>query len=347
MTQKYEDILRALQQGNYAPLYFLCGEEPYFIDRIFEYIADKALDEASREFDQQLFYGRDLPGADISTAIGAARGFAMMGGRKVVIVREAQAVKKWDALNAYIDNLMPSTVLVICYNGKPDKRLGVWKRLSEDKQCVWLQSDKLRDYQVEKWIAAYIAEVNKELQTKGDNVQIDPRVTTVLADHLGTDLSAIVGALRKLIDGRPQGVHTIDAALVERNIGISKDFNILELQSALIQGDVVKANRITQYFAGSKDHVMIREIAPLYTFFSNLLMYEYMPDKSKETVARELGINPFFVKDYADASRRYPAGKTFRIIGYLREMDARTKGIDNYSATDADLWKELIYKIMH
>ena len=347
MTQKYEDILRALQQGNYAPLYILCGEEPYFIDRIFQQIADNALDPAAREFDQQILYGRDLPGADISSVIGAARGFAMMGGRKVVIVREAQAVKKWEALNAYVDNMMPSTVLVICYNGKPDKRQGVWKKLAEDKQCVWLQSDKLRDYQVEKWIAAYIAEVNKELQTKGDNVQIDPRVTTVLADHLGTDLSAIVGALRKLIDGRPQGVHTIDAALVERNIGISKDFNILELQSALIQGDVVKANRITQYFANSKDHPIIREIAPLYTFFSNLLMYEYMPDKSKETVARELGINPFFVKDYADAARRYPAGKTFRIVGYLRETDARSKGIDNPSATEADLWKELIYKIMH
>ena len=178
-------------------------------------------------------------------------------------------------------------------------------------------------------------------------MQIDPRVTTVLADHLGTDLSAIVGALRKLIDGRPQGVHTIDAALVERNIGISKDFNILELQSALIRGDVVKANRITQYFASSKDHPIIREIAPLFTFFSNLLMYEYMPDKSKDAVARELGINPFFVKDYADAARRYPAGKTFRIIGYLRETDARCKGIDNPSATDADLWKELIYKILH
>ena len=347
MTQKYEDILRALQQGNYAPLYILCGEEPYFIDRIFQFVADHALDESAREFDQQILYGRDLPGADISSVIGAARGFAMMGGRKVVIVREAQTVKKWEALEAYIDNLMPSTVLVICYNGKPDKRLSVWKKLADNKQCVWLQSDRLRDYQVEKWIAGYIADVNKELQAKGDNVQIDPRVTTVLADHLGTDLSAIVGALRKLIDGRPQGVHTIDAALVERNIGISKDFNILELQSALIRGDVVKANRITQYFASSKDHPIIREIAPLFTFFSNLLMYEYMPDKSKDAVARELGINPFFVKDYADAARRYPAGKTFRIIGYLRETDARCKGIDNPSATDADLWKELIYKILH
>lgn len=348
MIQKFEDIMRALREGAYAPVYILCGEEPYFADQVYQFIADHALDEMAREFDQQVLYGRDVPGADIAPVIGAARGFAMMGGRKVVIVREAQAIKKWEALEAYIDNPMPQTVLVICYNGKPDKRQTVWKRLAEHKQYVWLQSDKLRDYQVEKWIAAYIADYNKSQTANHKSpVQIDPRIAPLLADHLGTDLSAIVGALQKLIDGRPDGVNTIDAALVERNIGISKDYNIMELQAALIRGDVVKANRITQYFASSKDHPMIRELSPLFTFFSNLLMYEYMPDKSKETVARELGINPFFVRDYVEAAQRYPAGKTFRIIGYLRETDARLKGIDNPSAKDADLWKELIYKIMH
>jgi DNA polymerase-3 subunit delta len=348
MTSKFEDIMRALRAGTYAPIYILCGEEPYYIDRVYEFIAANALDEMAREFDQQVLYGRDLQGADISPVIGAARGFAMMGGRKVIIVREAQAVKKWDALSAYLDNLMPQTVLVICYNGKPDKRQGVWKKAADHKQVVWLQSDKLRDYEVERWITNYIQEYNKSQITNHQSpIQIDPRIASVLADHLGTDLSAIVGALQKLIDGRPEGVNTIDAALVERNIGISKDYNIMELQAALIRGDVVKANRITQYFAGSKDHPMIRELAPLFTFFSNLLMYHYMPDKSQAAVAKELGINPYFVKDYVTAARRYPAGKTFLIIGYLRETDARLKGINNPSAKDADLWKELIYKIMH
>ena len=131
------------------------------------------------------------------------------------------------------------------------------------------------------------------------------------------------------------------------NIGISKDYNIIELQTALIQGDIVKANRITQYFASSKDHPMIREMAPLFTFFSNLLMYHYLPDKSQAAVARELGINPYFVRDYQAAAKRYPAGKAFLIMGYLRETDARLKGINNPSAKDADLWKELIFKIMH
>ena len=359
MLKKFDYIMRALRAGEYAPIYILCGEEPYYIDRVYEFIAANALDEMSREFDQQVVYGRDLQGADISPVIGAARGFAMMGGRKVVIVREAQALKKWDALAAYLDNLMPQTVLVICYNGKPDKRQGLWKKAAEHPQTVWLQSDKLRDYEVERWINAYIADWNKGLysdspkdglsaeRSVSETISIDPRIAPLLADHVGTDLSAIVGALRKLIDGRPEGVNVIDAALVERNIGISKDYNIMELQAALIRGDVKKVNQIAQYFAGSKDHPMIRELAPLFTFFSNLLMYHYMPDKSQAVVARELGINPYFVKDYAAAAKRYPAGKTFLIIGYLRETDARLKGINNPSAKDADLWKELIFKIMH
>ena len=347
MVKKYEDIMRALRAGTYAPIYILCGEEPYYTDQVYEFIASNALDDMAREFDQQVLYGRDLPGADISPIIGAARGFAMMGGRKVIIVREAQAIKKWDSLGVYLDNMMPQTVLVICYNGKPDKRQGLWKKVSEHPDVVWLQSDKLRDYEVERWINAYIAERNSQLSSLNIQLKIDPRVAPLLADYIGTDLSAIVGALQKLIDGRPEGVNTIDTALVERNIGISKDYNIMELQAALIRGDIVKANRITQYFAGSKDHPMIREMAPLYTFFSNLLMYHYMPDKSQAIVARELGINPYFVKDYATAAKRYPAGKTFLIIGYLRETDARLKGINNPSAKDADLWKELIYRIMH
>ena len=335
--------MRAMRAGNYAPVYILCGEEPYYIDQVYQYASTQILDDMAREFDQQVVYGRDLQGADIAPVISAARGYAMMGGKKVVIVREAQPIKKWDALAAYLEVPMESTVLIICYNGKPDKRLNVWKKAADSKLCVWMQSDRLRDYQVERWINSYI----QELSRQHSDIRFDPRVASLLADHLGTDLSAIVGAIRKLIDGRPEGVNTIDTALVERNIGISKDYNILELQSALIRGDILRANQITQYFASSKDHPMIRELTVLYNFFQNLLMYEYMPDKSDAVVAKELGVNPYFVKDYAAAARRYPAGKTFRIIGYFRDTDARLKGINNPSAKDADLWKELIYKIMH
>ena len=351
MIKKYSDIMAALQAGNYAPIYFLCGEEPYYIDSVSDFIAANALDDMAREFDQQVLYGRDLPAADIAPVISAARGYAMMGGRKVVIVREAQTIKKWEALEAYLSAIMPQTVLLICYKGKPDKRLNLWKKVAEHPQVVWMQSDKLRDYEVEKWILNYIQNPslsgNAAQHSINPSFTIDPRVAPLLADHLGTDLSAIVGALDKLIAGRPEGVNVIDPALVERNIGISKDYNIMELQAAIIRGDVVKANRITRYFASSKDHPMIKEMAPLFSFFSNLLMYHYMPSKAPAVVARELGINPYFVKDYEMAARRYPAGKTFLIVGYFRDIDARLKGINNPTARDPELWKELIFKIMH
>ena len=344
---KYDEVMIGLKQGKYAPAYMLCGKEPYYIDLVANYIENNVLDEMAREFDQTIIYGKDLTGGDVSAVIGAARGFAMMGGYKVIIVKEAQNIKKWEALAMYMDNPQPSTILVFCYKyGSPDKRLNLFKNW-EKKGGVLMESEQLRDYQVEKWIRDYVAQRNKELKENGDEVQIDEKVTKILADSIGTDLTQIVGALQKLIDGRPEGVKVIDAALVERNIGISKDFNVFELQSALIAGDLVKANRITQYFATSKDHPMVKELGILYGFFANLMIYHYLPDKTDRVVASALGVAPFMVKDYAAAAKRYSAGKTFAIIGYFRETDARLKGINNPSAKDADLWKELIYKIMH
>ena len=344
---KYEEVMIGLKQGKYAPAYMLCGKEPYYIDKVADYIEQNVLDEMAREFDQTIIYGKDLTSGDVSAVIGAARGFAMMGGYKVIIVKEAQHIKKWEALAMYMDNPQPSTILVFCYKyGSPDKRQNLFKNW-EKKGGVLMESDQLKDYQVEKWIRDYVAQRNKELKANGDEVQIDDKVTKILADSIGSDLTQIVGALQKLIDGRPEGVKVIDAALVERNIGISKDFNVFELQDALIKGDVVKANRITQYFASSKDHPMVKELGVLYGFFANLMVYHYLPDKSDRAVASALGVNPYFVKDFAAAARRYSAGKTFAIIGYFRDTDARLKGINNPSAKDADLWKELIYKIMH
>ena len=344
---KYEEVMIGLKQGKYAPACMLCGKEPYYIDKVADYIEQNVLDEMAREFDQTIIYGKDLASGDVSAVIGAARGFAMMGGYKVIIVKEAQHIKKWEALAMYMDNPQPSTILVFCYKyGSPDKRQNLFKNW-EKKGGVLMESDQLKDYQVEKWIRDYVAQRNKELKANGDEVQIDDKVTKILADSIGSDLTQIVGALQKLIDGRPEGVKVIDAALVERNIGISKDFNVFELQDALIKGDVVKANRITQYFASSKDHPMVKELGVLYGFFANLMVYHYLPDKSDRAVASALGVNPYFVKDFAAAARRYSAGKTFAIIGYFRDTDARLKGINNPSAKDADLWKELIYKIMH
>ena len=345
---KYDEVMIGLKQGKYAPAYMLCGKESYYIDLVANYIEQNVLDEMAREFDQTIIYGKDLSGGDVSAVIGAARGFAMMGGYKVIIVKEAQHIKKWEALALYMDNPQPSTILVFCYKyGSPDKRLALFKNW-EKKGGVLMESEQLRDYQVEKWIRDYVADEANRRKAKGEEeIRIDEKVAKILADSIGTDLTQIVGALQKLIDGRPEGVKVIDAALVERNIGISKDFNVFELQDALIKGDVVKANRITQYFATSKDHPMVKELGILYGFFANLMIFHYLPDKSDRVAASALGVSPFFVKDYAAAAKRYSAGKTFAIIGYFREIDARMKGINNPSAKDADLWKELIYKIMH
>ena len=345
---KYEELMIGLKHGKYAPAYMLCGKEPYYIDLAANYIEQNILDEMAREFDQTIIYGKDLSGGDVSPVIGAARGFAMMGGYKVIIVKEAQNIKKWEALAMYMDNPQPSTILVFCYKyGSPDKRLNLFKNW-EKKGGVLMESEQLRDYQVEKWIRDYVADEANRRKAKGEEaIRIDEKVAKILADSIGNDLTQIVGALQKLIDGRPEGVNVIDAALVERNIGISKDFNVFELQSALIAGDVVKANRITQYFASSKDHPMVKELGILYGFFANLMIYHYLPDKTDRVAASALGISPYFVKDYAAAAKRYSAGKTFAIIGYFREIDARSKGINNPSAKDADLWKELIYKILH
>jgi len=336
----YEQLLKSLQNKQYAPVYLLCGEEGYYIDLLSDYIENNILDEASQAFDLTVIYGRDLPGLDIAPAISAARGFAMMGGYKVVIVKEAQVIKKWDALSLYLDNPQPSTILAICYkHGAPDKRTTWWKKA--DKSGGTMISERLKDYKIEEWIRNYLS---SRLSGSGHQANFDQRVPKLLADYLGSDLSAIVSAVDKLLINNPT---TIDPALVERNIGISKDYNIFELQDALIKGDVVKANRITQYFASSKDHPMMKELGILYDFFAKLMIYHYLPDKSERAAAPVLGVNPFFVRDYAAASKRYPAGKTFKIIGYFRETDARLKGIDNPSAKDDDLWKELIYKILH
>lgn len=339
----YDQILGELRKQQYSPIYFLYGEEPYYIDKVSDYIEHYVLDEADRAFDQQVLYGRDL--SDIGPVISAARRYPMAAPYQVLILKEAQALKKWDNFDLYLQQPFEKTILVICYKGKLDKRLKAFKELGKSPYAM--ESAPLKDWQVNKWILDYIRDWNAQAQ-QTQQVRIDERVTQLLADSLGNDLTRITLELKKLIDGRPEGCNMIDAALVERNIGISKDYNIFELQQAFINRDVLKANRITQYFADNKkEHAIQKELASVFSFFSNLMIYHYLPDKSQAAVAQALGVPPFAVKDYAAAARVYTKGKTFNIIGYIREIDARSKGINNPSATDADLWKELIYKILH
>lgn len=338
----YDDIMRDLKRGQYAPVYFLYGEEPYYIDKVSDFIETQVLDDMAREFDQMVVYGKDYE-RDMAPIISAARRFPMMG-RQVIIVKEAQNIRSFEPLALYMQQLMPTTLLVFCYKyGKPDGRQKVFKQL-EQQGGVMMESPLLRDSQVPNWILNYIRDWN---QQHGGQVKISEQVVMLLAESIGNDLTKIVGELKKLIDGRPEGVNEITPELVERNIGISKDFNVFELENALRDGDVLKANRIVRYFSQSKQHPIQKELIPLYGWFQNLMIYHYLPDKSSPAVAKALGVNPYFVKDYAAAARRFNAMKTFRVIGWLRETDARSKGIDNASADDLALWQELIYKILH
>lgn len=331
-----------LQKKQYTPVYFLTGEEPYFIDKVADYVTAHILDESEKAFDQQVLYGRDFQ--DIGPIITQARQFPMGAPYQVLVVREAQMIKKWENFEKYWTNPAPQTILCICYKGKANKTHKCFKDINE--LPGYMESQALRDYQVNKWIDTYIRNWNTSAHHTSE-VTISPSVVQLLADSLGSDLTRIEMELKKLVDGCPEGTKEIDAAMVERNIGISKDYNVFELQKALIVGDVVKANRIVRYFASGKDHAIQAELPILFTFFSNLMLYHYLPSKNEQDVAKALGINKFFVKDYAQAARRYSQGKTFRIISYIREADARSKGIDTAPVTNLDLWQELIYKILH
>lgn len=343
MAATYEQILGQLEKKQYHPVYFLTGEEPYFIDRITDYITDHVLDESEKAFDQQVLYGKDFD--NIGPIMVQARQFPMGAPYQVLVVKEAQLIKKWENFEKYWQNPSPQTILCVAYKGKPNKSHKAFKEIS--KLPGYMESQPLRDYQVNKWIDSFIKRWNQQAKTQSE-VTIDPRVVQLLADSLGSDLTRIEQEVQKLVNGCPEGTRVIDAAMVERNIGISKDYNVFELQQALTVGDVVKANRIVQYFAANtREHAIQKELIMVFRFFSNLMLYHYLPSKNQQDVAAALKISPFQVRDYAMAAQRFNKGKTFRILSYIRETDARSKGIDTAPVSDGDLWTELIFKILH
>ena len=331
----YEQILTDLRKKEYSPIYFLIGEEPYYIDVISDFIQKNVLDDTGKEFDMSVLYGKDV---DISTVINAAKRYPMMGAYQVLIIKEAQLIKDWDNFVHYLSNPLKSTILVLCYKyGTPDKRKKWFQEVM--KVATVYESAKLRDYEVGSWITKYC---------KAKNVAIDDKATAMIAEFLGTDLSKLVNELDKLVLTKPADMPRITPELVEKNIGISKDFNVFELQAALINKDVLKANRIVRYFAENKKaNPMVMVLSQLFKFFSDLMLYHYLPDKNQGAVASELKINPYFVKDYQKASQSFGAWKTMNIITFIRETDARYKGIDNPSTDEGDLMKELIFKILH
>ena len=331
----YEQIMTDLRRKTYRPVYFLMGEEAYYIDQISDFIQNNILNETEIDFNLNVLYGKDV---DIATVINAAKRYPMMSEYQVIIVKEAQLIKDWDALSFYLANPLKSTILCFCYKyGKPDGR----KKWVQDlnKSAVVFESKKLYDNQVGLWIREYLAD---------RKVRISEKAEMMLTEFLGTDLSKIANELDKLlITKKPEETH-ITPEMIEKNIGISKDFNVFELQSALINRDVLKANRIIRYFGENKKANPIQMvISQLFSFFSNLMMYHYLPDKNPATVAAELKVTPYFTKDYGQAAKNFNAWKTMNIISWIRETDSRSKGIDDTGTEPVELMKELIFKILH
>ncbi len=336
MPQKnYHQILADLKNKKYKPIYFLMGEEPYYIDKLSNYIQNNLLSETEADFNLSIVYGKDI---EIETVIEAAKRFPMMSDIQVIVVKEAQQIKKWDNIVHYVSQPIPTTVLCFCYKyGKPDGRKKWFQALS--KKAEVLESKKLYDNQLAPWIKEYLQE---------KNTQISQKAVMMLAEFVGNNLSKLANELDKLLLIKSPQQKEITPEIIEENIGISKDFNVFELQNALIQANVLKANQIIKYFSeNSKSNPIQLVMSQLFNFFSNLMIYHYLSNKSPQAVAMELKINPYFVKDYQQAAQIFNAWKTMNIISWIRETDARSKGIDNVNLSSNDLMKELVYKILH
>ena len=332
----FDDILTNLKNKIYHPVYLLHGEESYFIDVISDYIEQNVLNDLEKEFNQTIVYGKDI---NIPTLISYAKRFPMMANYQVIIVKEAQDLDKIEELGPYFEQPLDSTILVLCWKyEKVDRRKTIFKTV--EKTGVLYESARLYDDKIPGWIADYL---------RKRNYSITPKAALLLTEFLGSDLSKIVNEVSKLVINVPAGKE-ITEDYVERNIGISKDFNIFELQKALGKKDVLKSNQIILHFAANpRENPLVKVIPLLYGFFSKILLYHYLPDKSRNAAAAALSVNPYFLQDYQVAAGNYPVSKLVTIISILREFDLKSKGVDSNgtSFTDGELMKELIFRILH
>lgn len=331
----FEKIFSDLQQRKFSPIYFLMGEEPYYIDKISDYICKYVLTEEEKSFNQTILYGKD---ADAAMITNTAKRFPMMAEHHVVVVREAQNVKDIENLIYYISQPLQSTILVINYKYKSlDKRKKFAKEIA--KHAILFESKKLYEHQIPDWIINHLKEKDCEIQ---------PPAALLLTEFLGNDLSKIEMELEKLLITLPPGTKQVSNQHIEENIGISKDYNTIELQKALVQKDALKAFRIVDYFGhNQKNNPINLIIASLYYFFNKVLLYAELKDKSRQNVVEKLRINAYFISDYQHAAKVYPTAKSVQIIHWLREYDLKSKGVGNLSATPRDLMKELVVKILN
>jgi DNA polymerase-3 subunit delta len=328
------NVVSEIKKGNIKPIYFLMGEEPYYIDKISDFIEENVLDEAEKGFNQQVMYGRDVSIEDI---VSSAKRYPMMAERQVIIVKEAQDLSRnIEKLISYAENPQPTTVLVLNYKYKKlDKRKKLHKAIA--KTGFIYESKKMYENQVSDWIRRVLS---------GKKYQIEPKASQMLVEFLGTDLSKISNELDKLMLILPKET-IIDDTHIEYNIGISKDFNNFELRKAVGEKDVLKANRIINYFAENpKNNPLVMTISLLNSFFTQLLSFHGLKDKSKNSVAKSIGVNPYFVDEYFLAGRNYPMRKVAQVIAMLRDADLKSKGV-GASQSQKDILKELLFRVLH
>ena len=334
MATDHNRIISDLRKRIFYPVYLLSGEEPYFIDLISDIIENEVLDEAGKEFNLSVLYGRDV---NVSAILDYAKRYPMMASHQVVIVKEAQDMKDIDEITKYVEKPMNSTILVLCYKYKKyDKRKSLVKVI--EKKGVFFESAKLYEDKIPAWIKS---------QVEQSGYTITAKAGIMIAEYLGTDLSKIVNELSKVYISLPKGKE-INEKLVEANIGISKDYNVFELQNALSKRDVLKSARIVAHFAANpKENPLVKVVILLYGFFIKTILVQSMSGQQDREIASASGISPFFLSDYKTAARNYNSSKLAQIIGLMREYDLKAKGVDSGSADDGELTKELIFKILH
>ncbi len=329
-----KQLVTDIKNKNLKPIYFLMGEEPYYIDKVSDFIENNVLSEEEKGFNQAILYGRDISVEDI---VSTAKRYPMMAEYQVVIIKEAQDLSRQiEKLAAYAENPQPTTILVVNYKYKKiDKRKSLYKTLK--KTGVIYESKKLYENQVADWI-------RRVLSPKG--YSITPKAAQMLVEFLGTDLSKINNELEKLKIILPKESQ-ITPELIEENIGISKDFNNFELRKAIGDRNTIKAHRIVNYFAENpKDNPIVVTVSLLFNFFSQLLQFHGLKDKSPRAVASKLKINPYFVNEYATAAKNYPMKKVSAVISILRDFDVKSKGVGANSVPQGDLLKELLVRIL-
>lgn len=338
MPAKFETVLKDLKEGKYAPLYFLQGDEPFYIDQISDYIEENALTPAEKGFNQTVLYGKDVTMGQI---VDASRRFPMMAQRQVVIVKEAQSISDFGKKEAqarlvsYVQNIVPTTILVFAFkNKKLDGRTQLFKEL--DKKGILVDTKKLYDNQLSDWVIQYC---------KQKEIGINPKAAFLMAEHIGNDLSRIANEIDKILLNY-EGKVEIDEQKVSQHVGISKEYNVFELQKALAQRNVLKSHQILDYFRSNpKSGPGIMVVGNLFTFFSRLLVVHQYKTLASRDLAAKIGVNPFFINEFMAAARNYPLVKTMQVISFLNEADLRLKGVNN-NASESQVLKEMVIKIL-